>query len=79
MRVQRNLQLLAILWACFAVYRLISGLAGLFFLKAMAHGGMFGHHFPFGSEGAPWFAALVPFNLVTTLAFTGLTPLSPTA
>ena len=75
MRVQRNLQLLGILWACFAVYRLISGLASLFFLKMMAHGGMFGHHFPFGPDGVPWFAALVPFNLITTLALTGLTVL----
>ena len=75
MRVQRNLQLLSILWGCFAAYRLVAGLMSLFFLRMFAHHGMFGQHFPFGSDGVPWFAAMVPFNIVTTLAFVGLTAL----
>ncbi|WP_128912490.1 hypothetical protein [Granulicella sibirica] len=72
MRVQRNLQLLAILWGCFAVYRLVTGIVSIFFLHMFTHRGMFGHHFPFGSDGAPWVAAMMPFNIVTTLGFVGL-------
>ena len=33
-RVQRNLQTLGILWCVFGVYRVISGLIGMFFLRA---------------------------------------------
>lgn len=75
MRVQRNLQLLGVLWSCFAVFRLISGLAGMFALRLMAHGGWFGHSFPFDPSHNPFFAAMVPFTLVMTLAMTGLTAL----
>jgi hypothetical protein len=74
-RVSRSLQLLTILWGCFAVYRLASGLAGIFFLHMMSHRGMFGYSFPFNSMGAPWMSALLPFNLVSTLAMVGLTAL----
>jgi len=74
-RVQRNLQVLTGLWAGFALYRLAAGLAGLFFLKTMAHGGMFGHSFPFNENGTPFLSALVPFALASTLVMVCLSAL----
>ena len=65
-----------VLWWCFAAFRLVSGLVGMFFLKMMAHGGgIFGHRFPFDPARNPFFSALVPFTLVTTLVMVGLTSL----
>ncbi len=44
-RVQRNLQTLGILWCVFGVYRIMAGLIGMFFFRAM-----FMHRF-----GGEWF------------------------
>jgi hypothetical protein len=71
-RVQRNLQLLSILWVCIAVLRFTKGLIGMFFLRSWLHnGGGFGRHFPFGN-GGPFVSALMPFTLTTTVAMTAL-------
>ena len=75
LRVQRNLQIMSILWGAFAAFRVLSGLAGMFFLRALSHGGFFGHSFPFDSGRNSLFSALVPFTLVTTLALAGLSAL----
>jgi hypothetical protein len=46
MRVARHLQTLGILWCVFAAYRLLTGLAGMFFVHAFAARGFGGwwHH-----------------------------------
>jgi hypothetical protein len=75
-RVVPNLQILTLLWGCFAVYRLASGLAGIFFLHMMSRHQFFGHSFPFGSMGSPWMSALLPFNVVSTLLMVALTALA---
>jgi hypothetical protein len=52
-RVQRHLQTLGILWCVFGVLRVVSGLVGIFFLRAFTthnfgnDGWMFGGHGPF--------------------------------
>ncbi len=63
-RVQRNLQALGVLWCIYGAYRVIAGLMGMFFLRAMSMGG-FGYngwhmHHDFGVFGMPWMGALVP-------------------
>lgn len=65
MRVRRNLRTMGVLWCCFGVYRLVSGVVALIFFRTFAvGGGRFGHGFPFGSDfqwpQAPWLAGLVP-------------------
>ena len=75
LRVQRNLQLMSILWFCFAAYRLLSALAVTFFFHAVSRGGFLGRTFPFDSGARPFLAALVPFALVTTAALAGLSAL----
>ncbi len=71
-RVQRNLQLLSILWVCLSVLRFAKGLIGIVFLRSWIHGGAsMGHHFPFGN-GGPFVSALTPFILSTTVVMTGL-------
>lgn len=74
-RVQRNLQTLAILWFVYAGYRVLAGLAGMFFLRAFAGSGFgapgwpFNHGFGDGrfGDGAPhWMAALMPMIFVFT-------------
>jgi hypothetical protein len=69
-RVQRHLQTLGILWCVFGVYRVASGLIGMFFLRAVTmrrFGGdwPFGGHFA-GAFGPPWMTALLPVIAVTT-------------
>src|ERR1700704_1337093 len=61
-RVQRHLQTLGILWCVFGVYRVVSGLIGMFFLRAVSMRG-FGGDWPFGGHsmgpfGPPWMTAL---------------------
>jgi hypothetical protein len=68
--VQRNLQLLSILWVCLSILRFAKGLIGMVFLRSWLGGG-FGHHFPFGN-GGPFLSALMPFTLTTTIVMTGL-------
>lgn len=68
-RVQRNLQTLGILWCVFGAYRIVAGLVGIFFLRAVtlrsfdSEGWVFGgnYHGPFGYG---WIASLVPFVAV---------------
>lgn len=70
-RVERNLQLLSVLWVCLAVYRLVKGLVGSFFLHTWARHGGFGHSFPFGN-GGPFVSAMMPFALTSTIVMTAL-------
>jgi hypothetical protein len=70
-RVQRHLQTLGILWCVFGVYRVVSGLIGMFFLRAVSMRG-FGGDWPFGGHsmgpfGPPWMTALLPVVAVTTM------------
>jgi len=60
-RVQRNLQLLGILWCLFGAYRIVSGLIGMFVLRVMSFRS-FGGGWEWGGHlnGAPWMAALLP-------------------
>ncbi len=65
-RVQRNLQLLGVLWCAFGALRLLSGLAAMFFVKMIwfrrfGDNWQFGHGGPFGPQ---WMAALVPMIMV---------------
>ena len=69
-RVQRNLQTLGILWCAFGAYRVIGGLIGMFFLRAVSIGA-FGDGWPFGGHsgaafGPTWMSALLPFIAVYT-------------
>jgi len=70
-RVQRNLQMLGILWCAFGAYRVISGLIGMFFLRAVSmgrFGGFGGYGWPLGGHmGSTWMASLVPFIAVYTV------------
>jgi hypothetical protein len=72
-RVQRNLQMLGILWCAFGIYRIIGGLIGMFFLRAFTMR-TFGNGWPFGGAFGPaWLGSLLPLVatytvLVATLA-----------
>jgi type IV secretory pathway VirB2 component (pilin) len=74
-RVRRHLQTVGILWCVFGAYRVVSGLVGMFFLRAVTmhgYGGwMWGRHFarPFGP---PWMGALMPVVAVVTVVAAGL-------
>ena len=57
-RVQRHLQTLGTLWCVYGAYRVITGLIGLFFVRAFAWH-RFGYDWPFGAwgmhhHGPPW-------------------------
>ena len=69
-RVQRHLQTLGTLWCIYAVYRFLTGFAGMFFLRAFAwrHFGGFG---PFGMHGPGWMG-LLPVIATITVAVTAL-------
>jgi hypothetical protein len=76
-RVQRNLQILGILWCVFGAYRVIGGLIGMFFLRAATMGGFGGDGWPFGGHfggpfGPTWLASLVPFIAVYTVVTAAL-------
>jgi hypothetical protein len=71
-RVQRNLQILGILWCVFGAYRVIGGLVGIFILRVVTLRN-FGGGWPFGDQlngsfgPAPsWLAALFPLIAVYT-------------
>lgn len=49
-RVQRHLQTLGTLWCVYGAYRVITGLIGLFFVRAFAWH-RFGYDWPFGAWG----------------------------
>jgi hypothetical protein len=70
-RVQRNLQILGILWCVFGAYRAIGGLIGIFAVRIMSerHFNRYGwtwqpdFHGPFGPH---WMGAIIPF--IATIA-----------
>ena len=75
-RVQRNLQTLGILWCVFGAYRIISGLMGMFFLRAFASRNFGGFDWPFnnhyhGMEHS-WMGALLPVVAVYTVVMAAL-------
>jgi hypothetical protein len=67
-RVPRHLQTLGVLWCVFGVYRIASGLFGMFFFR-VATMGRFGGEWPFGRFGGPlgphWMGAMLP--LIATM------------
>jgi hypothetical protein len=69
-RVQRNLQTLGIMWCILGVYRVVTGLVGVFFLRAFTthnfgnDGWVFGRNFQAFPPG--WIGSLWPFIAVTT-------------
>jgi hypothetical protein len=71
-RVQRNLQTLGILWCVLGVYRIVSGLIGMIFLRAMTthnfgdDGWMFGNHWH-GPFAPMWVGGLWPIVAVATV------------
>jgi hypothetical protein len=75
-RVQRNLQTLGILWCVFGAYRVIGGLAGMFFLRMMTLRGFVGYDWPFSVHGhgfgSPWMGALLPFVAAYTVVMAAL-------
>jgi hypothetical protein len=74
-RVRRHLQSVSIVWFIFAVYRLVTGLAGLAFFRAAATGRLwsgFGASGPWGPFGSHWMAALYPVIAAATVLMAGL-------
>lgn len=68
-RVQRHLQTLGSLWIVFAVYRIVSGLIGMFFVR-MFVGRRFGGDWPFGHGGflvGPSWMHLMPVIAAVTV------------
>ncbi|MEO6806974.1 MAG: hypothetical protein ABI286_03260 [Edaphobacter sp.] len=71
-RVQRNLQALGILWCILGVYRVVTGLIGVFFLQAMSthnfgnDGWIFGSHWH-GPFGPMWVGGLWPIVAIATV------------
>ncbi len=66
-RVPRHLQTLAVMWCVFGVYRILSGLFGMFFFR-VATMGRFGGEWPFGPMSGPfgpfgphWMGIMLPF------------------
>jgi zinc ribbon protein len=76
-RVQRNLQTLGILWCVLGVYRVISGLIGIIFLRAFTthnfgnDAWMFGGRFH-GAFPPMWMAGLWPMIAFATIFAAGL-------
>jgi hypothetical protein len=74
-RVQRNLQLLGILWCAFGAFRLLGGLMAMFFVKMMWFR-RFGDNWEFGHHGGPfgpqWMAALLPVIMVAAVLASAL-------
>jgi hypothetical protein len=69
--------MLGILWCAFGVYRVMAGMIGMFFLRAVSLRG-FGE-WPFGpgfmgpgTQGPSWFGALVPIIGAVTVVSAGL-------
>lgn len=74
-RVQRNLQLLGILWCAFGALRLFSGLMAVFFVKLIWFR-RFGDGWPGGRYGGPfgpeWMHALLPVIAVVAMLASAL-------
>jgi hypothetical protein len=74
-RVQRNLQTLGALWCVFGAFRVIGGLAGMFFLRFATRGGFGGNSWGFGgpfSHGPAFLTALLPFVAMYTVVMAAL-------
>lgn len=75
-RVQRNLQIVGVLWCVFGVYRVVQGLIGMFFLRVMSmHDGAGWSHWgrfngPFGPP--PWMHSVLPVVAVVTVLASAL-------
>jgi hypothetical protein len=74
-RVQRNLQPLGILWCVFGLYRVVAGLIGMFFFRAVTMR-RFGGDWPFGHDGGPfgppWMSAMLPFIAIVAVVSAAL-------
>jgi zinc-ribbon domain len=74
-RVQRHLQTLGILWCVFGVYRIVTGLLGMFFFRAVSMH-RFGGGWPFdrygGPFGPPWMSTLLPVIAFVTVVAAAL-------
>ena len=74
-RVPRHLQTVGVLWCVFGVYRIASGLFGMFFVR-IATMGRFGGDWPFGRFGGPfgpqWMNAMIPFIATMIVISAGL-------
>jgi hypothetical protein len=69
-RVQKNLQLLGMLWCAYGVYRVVAGLIGMIFLRAVTvH--RWGGGWPFDGRfdvwGPPWMHAMLPVVATVTV------------
>jgi hypothetical protein len=69
-RVQKNLQLLGMLWCAYGVYRVVAGLIGMIFLRAFTvH--RWGGGWPFDGRfdvwGPPWMHAMLPVVATVTV------------
>ena len=74
-RVQRHVQTLGILWCVFGGLRVVSGLIGMFFLKAMSLRGFGGDRWDYGGSGmfgSDFMAALVPVIAIYTAVVVAL-------
>jgi len=70
-RVQRHLQTLGTLWCAYAVYRVVTGFIGAFFVRAFMGRRFdgnwpFGRHMGWGGPAMPWMH-LMPFIITFTL------------
>jgi hypothetical protein len=74
-RVARHLQTLGTLWCVYGAYRVITGLAGFFFVRAMTWH-RFGSDWPFGwgaHHGPPWpWMALMPVIVTAAVVMAAL-------
>jgi hypothetical protein len=75
-RVQRNLQVLGILWCVLGAYRVVSGMIGVIFLKSMSthnfdDGWMFGRHW-MGPMPPSWFGNLWPMVALVAVCMAAL-------
>jgi hypothetical protein len=71
-RVQRNLQMLGILWCAFGVYRIVVGLVGMVFLRAFTMR-TFGSGWPSsGPFGPAWMGSLLPVVAAYTVLLAAL-------
>jgi type IV secretory pathway VirB2 component (pilin) len=75
-RVHRHLQTLGILWCVFGVYRVVGGMMGMFFLRAISIRG-FGGDWPFNNHyhrmvGPEFMGSLLPIIAVYTVIVSAL-------
>jgi len=76
LRVTRNLQALGVVWCVFGAYRIVAGLIGMFFLRAVATQS-FGGGWPFHGHVSPhfpqaWMGFLLPVLATLTIVSAAL-------